>query len=258
MSSIIRFAFSYAGVILALGFATAWLWKRPASRTARRFLVCVISGYTLASLYVLPYGVSRVLVAGFHRFSPADLSAGSTAIVVLGSGAVFVRDWDQRQLSFPDGPGAARVLEASRVYSLVGDAWVISSGGAVNSQAGASTTGATMRDALAQLSVPTSRILVEGESRSTHDEAVLIAPMLRSLHLNHVILVTSDFHMRRSLGTFRAVDITAIPAIALDPMISRQWYEWVSPSYPALLFTGSVVHEFLAIGFYAARGWLRL
>ena len=213
-------------------------------------------GYTLASLYALPYAMSRVLVAGLHQFSPADLRPGPTAIVVLGSGAVVARDWDQRQLSLPDGPGAAPVLEAYRVYFLAADQWVISSGGAVSAQIGAPTTGATMRDPLVQMNVPASRILVENESRNTRDEAVLVAPMLRSLHVNQVIVVTSDFHIRRSLGAFRALDVSATPAIARDPMMSRPWYEWVSPSYQALLLTGSVVHEFLAIGWYALRGWL--
>ena len=115
-----------------------------------------------------------------------------------------------------------------------------------------------MRDAMIRFGVPASRILVEDRSRTTRDEAVLIAPMLRSLNVDHVILVTSDFHMRRSLGAFRAVGIPAIPAIARDPFLSYPWSRWILPSSHGFELTSAVVHEVGGIGFYAARGWFRL
>jgi len=59
--------------------------------------------------------------------------------------------------------------------------------------------------------------------RTTHDEAVLVAPMLKRLGVQRTILVTSAIHMPRSLGTFRAAGVDAIPAPALDPG-ARAWW----------------------------------
>lgn len=46
-----------------------------------------------------------------------------------------------------------------------------------------------MRDALVAIGVPPARIAVEAVSSTTHHEAVLIAPMLRDLHVDHLVLV---------------------------------------------------------------------
>src|SRR5207244_11392553 len=75
----------------------------------------------------------------------------------------------------------------------------------------------TMRNELVQLGVPAERIVLEASSQTTRDEAVLIAPMLRAMSVTRIVLITSDIHMRRALGAFRAVGIDPVPAIADDP-----------------------------------------
>ena len=53
-----------------------------------------------------------------------------TAIVLLGAGGETVVGWEKdRPLSILDLDGAARVLEAARVFRLIDPAWIISSGG---------------------------------------------------------------------------------------------------------------------------------
>jgi len=114
-----------------------------------------------------------------------------------------------------------------------------------------------MRDTLVRLGIPSSRILIENQSRTTHDEAVIVTKMLRTLKVDRVVLVTSDIHMRRSLGTFRAEGIDAVPAIARGPFPSGSRLIWLLPTSSALDETQAVAHEFLGIAYYAARGWLR-
>jgi len=160
-------------------------------------------------------------------------------------------------LSVPNGIAAARILEAFRVYKLVDPSWIISSGGSSTSLAVAEPESIVMRDVLVRLGVPESRILLESASRDTHREAVLIAPTLRSLNVEHLILVTSEVHMRRSIGAFRAQGWSAVPAIAPDPHLVDPWREWIVPSQNGLLFSGGFVHEILGIGYYWMRGWWR-
>ncbi len=114
-----------------------------------------------------------------------------------------------------------------------------------------------MRDALVQLGIPASRIVVQTESRTTHEEAALDVQMLTPLHINRVIIVTSEIHMRRSLGTFRAEGLAAIPAIARDPYVARSWHDWIVPGDLGLIMSGSVAHEIIGIVGYAAQGWYR-
>lgn len=60
--------------------------------------------------------------------------------------------------------------------------------------------------------VPDSSILIEDRSRNTIENAAFTKPMLSKAGLKPpYLLVTSGFHMRRSLGIFKKEDIEVIP-----------------------------------------------
>jgi uncharacterized SAM-binding protein YcdF (DUF218 family) len=257
VSDFVWFLFSVGGLIVLMLFGALWLRARPHSPRARRFLLILAVAYTIASIYATSYGVGRLLVIGLRPLEPSDVPDGRTAIVVLGSGSYTAHDWEEQEFSIVDPPAAARVVEAFRVYRLVDPDWVISSGGKRLRNDPNEATGITMRDALVQLGVDPSRLLVETKSRNTHEESVVVASLLASLRVNNVILVTSDTHMRRSLGTFRAQGVDAIPAIARTPYDRVRWFSWTLPSDAGLWHAGAVAHEFLGIGYYAIRGWYR-
>lgn len=257
MSSFLGFLFSFTAVVVAFGAGALWLSRRPASRAARCWLIGVTIAFAAASTYAVPYGVSRILVIGYHPVDALIHGSGETAIVVLGSADEVVVDWSGQSLAVLDRSGAARVWEACRVYRVAGDAWVISSGGGVASQPGAHATAATVRDALLACGVPSSRILTEDRAMTTRDQAVLVGPMVRALNADRVVLVTSDIHMRRSVGAFRAAGVAVVPAIARDPFLSASRRKWYLPSPDGFALTERVAHEFAGIGYYAARGWFR-
>ena len=258
MSTFLGFLFSFSAVVVAFGAGVLWLAGRPASRAARAWLMAVTIAFAAASTYAVPYGVSRVLAMGYQPVDTSRPLSGKTAIVVLGSADEVVENWAGDAFAVLDRSGAARVWEACRVYRGAGDAWMISSGGGVVSQPGARATAATMRDALLACGVPSSRILLEDRSLTTRDQAVLVAPMVHALNTDRVVLVTSDIHMRRSVGAFRAAGVAVVPAIARDPFLTASWRKWYLPSPDGFELTERVAHEFAGIGYYAARGWFRL
>lgn len=253
----IDLVFSVSGLVLTLLIVAGCWQAKIASKAVRRALIGVVTAYTLASLYCVPYGFGRLLVAGYRPLGASDLHPGSVAIVLLGVGESVVRDWDGDRLTILGPVGAARILESFRVYRLCTDAWIISSGGAVSTQPGAPTSAGMMQDALIHLGVPPSRILLETQSQTTHDEAVFVGPMLRDLSPAQVVLVTSDVHMRRALGAFRSAGLIPLPAIARDPNLPFGWRKWTLPANRALEFSGGIAHEVVGIGYYAAHGWWR-
>lgn len=257
MTSLADVLLSSTGAIVALAIAASWLSVRPQSRAARRFLTVVALLYSLASIYAIPHAVARVaLLRGFHPFTVTDLPRGRTAIVVLGGGAQTVRGWEG-QFSALSGDGLERVLEAARVYRLTQAEWVITSGGVLASPKPKEPNALIMRDGLVRLGVPEARIVVEPDSRTTHEQFLRIAPILRSLGAEQVVLVTSGIHMRRSLGVFQAGNVRVISAIAPESTPETLW-GWVIPSSQGLGVSRQVVHELLGIAYYAARGWWRL
>jgi uncharacterized SAM-binding protein YcdF (DUF218 family) len=255
MSRLIAYIVSAGGFACLAVPGVIWLAARPHARGPRRWLTVVVLCYCAASVRAVPWILSRPLVYGFHDFTAADAPPGATAIVLLGAGSYTVAGADQR-MGLLDLAGAARVLEAAHVYRLMGSPWIISSGGAAEGFR-IEPSAVTMRTGLVGLGVPENRILLETESSDTHDEAVGIAPMLRALQVTRIVLVTSDIHMRRAIATFRGAGMTAVPAIAEDPLNSQSRIRTFIPTTEGLRFTSFVVHEYVGLVYYAARGWLR-
>lgn len=254
MTDLVWYIFSVGGLIVFLLAVALWLRARPQSVAARRALFAVTIVYTSLSLYGVSYGAGRLLVIGFDPLQPGDVPPGRRAIVLLGSGTYTSTDWDRRQFSVIDRTAANRVYEALRIFNAVGADWVITSGGLIDPEDSEEPNGLTMREELVRLGVPPSRILTETKSRDTHDEAIIVAGMLEPLKVDRVILVTSEFHMRRSLGAFRSVGIRAIPAVA--PNVHND-VPWFIPSDEGLHEASIVAHEVFGLLYYAARGWYR-
>jgi uncharacterized SAM-binding protein YcdF (DUF218 family) len=255
MAAALGFVFSASGPIAVLCVIALWLWRRPASRAVRPFAIAAAVCYVLAGLSIVPYGVNRMLAIGYHQFLPDSLPSGKTAIVLLGGGDQFIQGWTEG-LTVTTRVEAERVLEAARVFRLIAPAWLISSGGKPLPTDIGEPSSTTMRDELVALGVPRDRILLETRSRNTHDEAVLIAPMLKSLAIDRVVLVTSETHMRRSVGAFRAAGVDAIPAVARGWDPPSRWGEWL-PNWEGLEDSRVVAHEVGGIAYYWLRGWWR-
>jgi uncharacterized SAM-binding protein YcdF (DUF218 family) len=255
MNEIVSFLSSTGGAVSVFLVAVLWITVQPRSRRARVFLLGCSIVYAACSVYAVPIAASRVLTRGYRELASTDVGPGSTVVVLLGAGNTIAFGWNGRSLSLPNNVGAARVLEAARVFHLVRGDWIISSAGPPAGPL--EPPSLVMRRALVQLGVPEARILLESSSTTTRDEAVLVAPMLRALHPANVVLVTSDVHMLRSIGAFRAAGVTAIPAVAPDPDRWRSRKDWLLPSERGLRAWQGLVHELIGIPYYWMRGWWR-
>jgi uncharacterized SAM-binding protein YcdF (DUF218 family) len=257
MSRLIGFILSESGAvvaILAVLVAVLASASRLRARLALRSVIFVGCFYLAVSVYAVPSLISRILSVRYEPFSASDVGPGRTAVVLLAGGVQTAHGSGDRRLSVLNLVSASRVVEAARVYELIAPQWIISSGGP-GSAPGAEPGGIVMRDALVQLGVPSQRILVEARSTTTHVEAVLIAPMLRSLGAQRVVVVTSAAHMPRSLGAFRAEGWSAVPAVARDPHADDPWSDWLIPGRNGILLTSDVAHEIVGLPYYWLRGW---
>ena len=252
----VRYLFSAGGVVCCFFLVAVWVaWSRN-SLPARRWLMASALVFAASSLYGPQYLIARAMAWPLKPITAADVRSGHrTAIVVLGSGSVDVEDWSGRTYSFVDHSAAARVLEAVRVFNMVNGAIVISSGGNPHREVLEKPSAETMRDALIILGVPADRIMTETASRTTRDEAVIIRDMLRAQNIDQMILVTSQTHMRRALGAFRAAGVEAIPAIAQELDRHLPITQMLLPSADGLWVASTNVHEALGLAYYWARGW---
>lgn len=256
-AALVRFVVSSAGMATLMLALAIWIFVRPQSRRARTALLLTAVFYLAAGLHPLSHRVSDALAGRFQPLTRAAVPPGRTAIVLLGSGAFTVTDWSGRRQSLIDVTGAERTLEAARIFRLLDDAWIISSGGEIDPEDPDDTAGTTMREMLIGLGIPAERILFEDQSKTTRDEAVIVAGMLETLAPASVVLVTSGFHMKRSLAVFRSVGIAAIPAIAREAPHDGSWMVTYLPSRWALEETHFAIHELLGLAYYRLRGWQR-
>lgn len=253
MSDFLRFLIAPSGLITLFLVCQILVWLRPNARAARRLHTVVAATFFLGAMWPVAYLVSAPLM----RQAPISATTplpGRTMIVLLGGGHGIVRDWDRTPVHTLDETAVERIAEAARLYRLAADARIISSGGGDPTSVWPDAT--VMRRELVQLGVPAEHIIDEDQSTNTRDEAVAVAHILTQQPTGHVLLVTSQLHMVRSLGAFRAVGLDVTPAVAREGW-PRRWDLWLIPNGRALSHTMAAFHEYLGIGLYAARGWYK-
>src|SRR5271170_7807627 len=88
-----------------------------------------------------------------------------------------------------------------------------------------------MRDYLVFEQVPETRIVLEARSRSTHENGLFAAALLKNIP-GRKVLLTSDFHMYRSIRVFKKAGVQAEPrpipfALKLGSDWTRRWQVFI-------------------------------
>ena len=109
-----------------------------------------------------------------------------------------------------------------------------------------------MRSVAVQQGVPESAIALEQLSRDTYQNVTYVDRILRNRGSKSVLLVSSPYHMRRSLLVWRKVapDVRVIPAAPPK----SQFYDHVRGA--SLEQIRAILHEYVAIVGYWSRGWI--
>ncbi len=99
---------------------------------------------------------------------------------------------------------------------------------------------------LAGLGVPEKDMILEGKSRDTLENAEYVKAICEARHFTAPLLVTSTYHMRRSLQCFwhEKMRVTAFPA---DLDAAKPVYGWVDYLPGNLRTTSACLHEYLGI-----------
>jgi uncharacterized SAM-binding protein YcdF (DUF218 family) len=110
-----------------------------------------------------------------------------------------------------------------------------------------------MRDLLERAGVPASMIWTEERSRTTYENALYGADVLRSRGITRVALVVEAQSMLRAEACFRRQGLTVVPA----PCSFREWgaamVELV-PTWEAMERNERTLHETLGLAWYKLRG----
>ena len=234
----------------------ALLFVPRLSRWGRRWLAAVTIFYLVLSTQAGSGLLARTLADGYTPLASAAEARGARVVVVLGSGSVNLRA-SGRQLSSVTMAAGLRVLEAARLFDLLNGPLVIASGGVTEHDGAAAPESVALQRALVELGVPPDRILLESQSKDTHDEAVIIKQMLAERGLTEFVLVTSPLHMRRSLMTFEREGMHPIPSPSALTTDRTDGWNPLRPSDMWLSIGDNAIYEWIARGYYWWKGYLR-
>jgi uncharacterized SAM-binding protein YcdF (DUF218 family) len=141
-----------------------------------------------------------------------------------------------------------RCVYAVRAFRPGGFQRIVVSGGIGDSR-GSISIARAMADFMVGMGVPRDAITLEEQSKSTRENALFTARMIRDWPGTKVLL-SSDIHMRRAHATFESAGLDTVPAPIPD--IGKRWNNWAS-RWDCIRDVGIASVKY---GYYAMRGWL--
>jgi uncharacterized SAM-binding protein YcdF (DUF218 family) len=243
LSQFLGFFLVPSNILVSLGLAGIALLAIGHARAGRRMLVASI--LLIAAVGILPIGSGLALPLE-ERFPRWDPTRGTpTGIVVLGGGVIrsyISADRDEIVV----GDTADRIVAAVELARRYPSARVVFVG---RSEADFAI------QLFEKLGVPQERIMVEGKSRNSAENATFAKQLVVPKPGERWLLVTSAMHMPRAVGVFRKEGF-AVEAYPVDYRTAGTKVQWTLSS--ALMggigLMDSAVHEWTGLFIYWITG----
>ncbi|MCP9904114.1 YdcF family protein [Cyanobium sp. BA5m-21] len=256
------------GLLLQLlGLAAAAKSSEQGSRRRRQASLWLSgTGVGLIWLCAMPLS-SRQLIWGLEdraaALTPQQLPRAD-AVVVLGGG---LRPALPPRQGVEVAEGGDRLLRGLQLVRRGLAPLLVTSGGRVSftGHDPAPPEALWARDLAQELGLPADRILINPGSRTTAEEARDIGALGQRRGWSRVLLVTSAFHMPRSLATFQQRSgLTVVPVACDYQLPDRAHYgkptlgntlKSLLPDAEALYLSTLALKEHLGLAIYRLRGW---
>jgi uncharacterized SAM-binding protein YcdF (DUF218 family) len=220
-------------------------------RQGKKPLISIVGvlGLLMLSWPPADWLLSRPLEA---RYPVRPFPSGSAQAIVVLSSAVS-RSKYERPYALPDKATFERCEFAAWLYKHWQALPVLACGGP--GAKGEEAVSGTMRQLLQRAGVPEAMIWTEERSRSTHENAVFGAEVLRKHGITRVALVIEAHAMLRAEACFRKQGVVVIPAPCEFREFEAQLEEFM-PSAKAINRNEATFHETLGLAWYWLRRWI--
>lgn len=234
---------------LMMGISLVRLWR--GGRVRSRALACLTTAYVLWLLVCLP-AVAHVASGSLEWWylpliqRPAD----SQAIVVFGGGTLPPDK--VRTAAALDAPSMYRCQAAVALYRDGAPCPVFLAGGKPDPQIKGAPCAELMRDWMLAQGVASSDIVVENQSRTTHENAVEVQRLLAARGIQRVVLVTHAWHMLRAVACLRRQGLDVVPAGCQQRATEFPGLRGFLPHLEAACDFHLAAHEWLGLAWYWA------
>jgi uncharacterized SAM-binding protein YcdF (DUF218 family) len=221
----------------------------------------------LALILLITAGNTRVSNQLLKSLEWQNLPVGelpqAEAIVILGGATRSASP----PRSLPDmSDRGDRLLYGVKLYKDGKAPLIILSGGRIQWFGGGASEAQDMAQILELMGISQEAIVLEPNSLNTYENAINTQKILQNKGIKRFLLVTSAFHMPRSLLIFQRLGMKPIPA-PTDFLISRQELEETSYSSESKILslipdsthiddTTTAIKEYIGMFIYRLRGWI--
>jgi uncharacterized SAM-binding protein YcdF (DUF218 family) len=214
-----------------------------------------VIGVAVALLFLWSWApVAAVMSGALERWYPIrQTPVGDAEAIVVLSGGVFKHDASLPE-DLPKSDTYVRVSYASWLYRNWRQLPIVVSGGPTSGRKPV-LLAEVMQRVLTEQGVPPSMIWIEDRSRSTYENALLSAELLRAKGIHRIVLVTEAHHMLRSEKAFRHQGLTVVPAPCAYRYIRFTGEPEQFVPDPAAIETNELIlHESLGLLWYRLSG----
>jgi uncharacterized SAM-binding protein YcdF (DUF218 family) len=239
---------------LALMVATIHFYRKKI-KEAHRFCLSLFALLTLFGCTPLPYLLLATLERPFTGATAQNARSADAALVLGGQ----TRASAFESAGFTTMSGFDRLLTGLDLQRLNKVQTLVLSGGVEVVGANTISEGARLEKFLRDYNLKGSEVIALSSSKTTHDEAVNFRALLAQRSWTNVLLVTSAYHMERSLAVFRKAGIPVEPVACefiSGPRLGTIPFGFqFIPTAEPLKLTGVYIHEIIGRLLYKLRGW---
>lgn len=237
-----------------LFFGLLWLLKKLWQTPYRKWvLTLTVFMYIISNSFL----VDEVIRA--WEYTDDDIYLKNTnydlAIVLGGMGRV-----DERQQRFDFNYSGDRLFQTLELYYKKRVGKILITGGSGSISKPNQREAIYVKKYLVNISIPDSNIIIENNSKNTYENAVLTKHLLDSLQFKgSVLLVTSSFHMRRSLAIFKKAGYKNVTPYVTNKITGIRKFEFdhcFIPNIEAVFGLNLVLHEMIGYATYKLKGYL--
>ena len=105
---------------------------------------------------------------------------------------------------------------------------------------------------MVEIGIPNEKIIIEEKSKNTYENALFCSKILNEMHPDKnskILIITSDYHMRRSVACFKKMNIKTDPYVKKPTRYHFDLEQIIMPQSNVLFKWKVLFHEI--IGYYA-------
>ena len=176
------------------------------------------------------------------------------AIVLGGIGAIDLR---LQKISF--NYSGDRLFQILPYYYKKRIDKIIFTGGSGSIEFANSFEGVYVKKYLQSINIPDSALVIESKSKNTYENAIFTKKMMDSLNMKgNYLLVTSAYHMPRSIAVFKKAGFTNLTPYITNKVSGKRRFSFdhlFIPSVDALFSLNLLIHEWIGFVIYKLKGY---